>query len=44
MGLLGPRSFGARFVIIMLIGLMSDSHDNFPGLQQALEIFKKRNV
>jgi len=28
----------------MLIGLMSDSHDNFPGLQQAVEIFKKRNV
>ncbi len=44
MGLLGPRSFGERFVIIMLIGLMSDSHDNFPGLMEAVEIFKKRNV
>ncbi len=28
----------------MLIGLMSDSHDNFPGLIEAVEIFKKRNV
>jgi len=44
MGHLGPRSFGGRFVITMLIGLLSDSHDNFPGLQQALEIFKKRKV
>ena len=44
MGLLGPRSFGARFVISMLVGLMSDSHDNFPGLLEAVEIFKKRNV
>jgi len=33
-----------RFVISMLIGLMSDSHDNFPGLLEAVEIFKKRNV
>ena len=28
----------------MLIGLMSDSHDNFPGLLEAVAIFKKRNV
>lgn len=33
-----------KFVISMLIGLMSDSHDNFPGLLEAVEIFKKRNV
>lgn len=31
-------------MISMLIGLMSDSHDNFPGLLEAVEIFKERNV
>jgi len=28
----------------MLIGIMSDSHDNFPGLIQAREIFEQRGV
>jgi hypothetical protein len=28
----------------MLIGLLSDSHDNFPGLLEAVEIFKRRGV
>ena len=28
----------------MLIGILSDSHDNFPGLMEAVEIFKRRNV
>lgn len=28
----------------MLIGILSDSHDNFPGLMEAVEIFKERNV
>lgn len=28
----------------MMIGIMSDSHDNFPGVIQALEIFQERNV
>jgi len=28
----------------MLIGIMSDSHDNFPGLILAREIFEERNV
>jgi len=38
------QSSGRRFVIIMLIGLMSDSHDNFPGLLEAVEIFRRRGV
>ncbi|HPR66224.1 MAG TPA: metallophosphoesterase [Methanothrix sp.] len=38
------RNASGWFVISMLIGLMSDSHDNFPGLLEAVEIFKKRNV
>ncbi len=28
----------------MLIGIMSDSHDNFPGLIQAREIFEQHGV
>ena len=28
----------------MLIGLLSDSHDNFSGLMEAVAVFKKRNV
>jgi len=31
-------------VISMLIGILSDSHDNFPGLMEAVEIFKRRKV
>ena len=28
----------------MLIGILSDSHDNFPALMEAVEIFKRRKV
>lgn len=31
-------------MISMLIGILSDSHDNFPGLMEAVEIFKRRKV
>jgi len=39
-----PKILGYWSVISMLIGILSDSHDNFPGLMEAVEIFKRRKV